>query len=192
MSFFFFPLTNLHFHIISPQTTLLPMSLFSSSLSLPLPLWRSLFKSSLILSSYIWTAVITFVTQILLLTAKYIVCACVWGYWCALITRPSATKLFMTLFISSRWPVFCKQIHLRAHMHCLLCLKRVPLPSNFAALCCRMTPNSDSEFNYWKTSTTERLSGCQSRRFFWSVYSWNSTSRLNFWHAGLSGASFKI
>lgn len=50
------------------------MSLFSSSLSLPLSLWLSLFKSSLILSSYIWTAVITFVTQILLLTAKYIVC----------------------------------------------------------------------------------------------------------------------
>ena len=78
-----------------PQTTLLLLSCLSSpslslslyltpSLSLPLSLSHSLscslscslslFKSSLILSSYSWTAVITFMTQILLLTAKYFVC----------------------------------------------------------------------------------------------------------------------
>lgn len=78
------------------------------------------------------------------------VCVCVWGYWCTLVARPSATELFMTLFISSHWPALCKQIHLCAHTVRLLCLKCLPLPSNFAGLCCRRTPNFDAEFNHWK------------------------------------------
>lgn len=65
-----FSLPTPHFHIISPKP------LCYSCLSChPLSLFLSLFKSSLILSSYIWTAVITFMTQILLLAAKYFVCA---------------------------------------------------------------------------------------------------------------------